>query len=233
MDAKPGSKQHRQFYALFAKAVYQQAGKQLSLLPQGWRRDDALSNRNRVVFLNDASRKVVLAARGTQLRGPNAAADLGTDALLALNLREVSSRFRNTVRTAKEAVTKYPGFAVTAVGHSLGASQAAWVASKVPGVRAVTFASHTPWKELDSNVLKTAFDADKRVRTEGPKAFADMMREGVQNMFGDRQTSRMKDTVTNYLIPWDPFSTFTYLAGNNFTVKQTEKDPHALANYLA
>jgi Lipase (class 3) len=201
MARAPGTSEHRTYYAQFAHAAYQTPA--AMSVPDGWTRDEGLSNRNRHVFVNDLDRKAVIAYKGTN---PKNHGDLGTDLLLALNMRDFSARFRNAVRTVKQTRQKYADYEITAVGHSLGGSQASYVHNKLKdnNFKAVTFAAHTPT--------------------------SDIQREAINSLIGDRQKRR---NITNYAIGYDPVSTGTFLAGNSHSVKQTAKSPHAMANYLA
>lgn len=207
MALSPGSDEHRRYYAQFARLAYQQPAFIDGNVPTGWQRDTALSNRNRHVFVNAADRQVVLALRGTQPASSHARGDLGTDLLLALNMRDFSARFRNSLRTAKQVRAKYAEHELTAVGHSLGASQAMFLHNRLGGsnaVKAVTYAAHTPT--------------------------SDIQRQAISSLLGDKQRQR---NLTNYVIPHDPIAAGTFLAGRSYTVRQTSKSPHDLGNYLA
>jgi putative lipase involved disintegration of autophagic bodies len=56
------------------------------------------------------------------LEGKTAAADLATDAALALGFGENTSRFRNAAKLAKAVQDKYSGYSFESTGHSLGGS---------------------------------------------------------------------------------------------------------------
>lgn len=195
-----GTAAHRKHYAAFAKLAYDRN----SYVPPGYMLDESLSNRNRQVWVNHDDKRLVYAMRGTQPTSVHAAGDIGTDILLALNMRHFSSRFRNSVKTGKEAQRKYPDYQFTSVGHSLGGSSALHVAQHLKGTQAVTFAAHTPT--------------------------TDIARQAIQNL---AVKSPRQMGITNYTIAHDPVSTGTYLAGKSYNLKQTAKDPHALSNYFA
>lgn len=202
MAFAPGSADHRRHYAAFASLAYQDGE-----IPVGYRMDADLSNRNRKVYVNDTEKKAILAFRGTQPNSKHAAADLGTDLALALNMRDTQSRFKNALKSAKKTRERYMDYELTLTGHSLGASQAQYVHDKLgkdPNIKAVTFASHTPTGDVPA--------------------------QAIANLLGDKTRVR---GITNYVIPKDVIAAGTWLSGNSVTVQQTAKSPHALENYLA
>lgn len=198
--APAGTVDHRRFYAQFAQAAYKPGQ---STLHPGWEVDPELSNRNRQVFVNHTDKRSIVAFRGTN---PKNHGDIGSDVLLALNMRDFSSRFNNAKKTARDTRKKYGDYHITYTGHSLGGSQASWVHGSLrdKNSSAVTFAAHEP----TSNIQKKALENLAHSRTA-------------------------KKTVTNYVTKFDPVSMGTLLSGNYTAVEQTSKGPHDLANYLA
>lgn len=108
-----------------------------------WKIDKTLSNENRAVYHNHRTGKAKVAFRGTK---PSNVRDLGTDLLIGLGLQDVSSRFKNAVRTTDLAIAKYGKENVSLTGHSLGAAQSAYVSRK-RGLKATGF--NTPWSKAD------------------------------------------------------------------------------------
>lgn len=114
-------------YAQLSHGAYGE-GQDMSHL--GYEIDPEHSNRNRTLYRHKNSGKAVLAFRGTELDTRNKRGDLGTDALLALGLQGLSSRFRNAKKATAKAVEKYGQDNLTLTGHSLGGSQALYANSK-------------------------------------------------------------------------------------------------------
>jgi hypothetical protein len=196
MALKPGSTEHRTLYATMAKAAYENSEKRAIMAQSGYIMDTNRTNRNRLVYVNPTTKDVVVSFRGTNLKSENKYGDLGADLLYALNLRELSSRFCNAERAAKEIESAYPGYTYTSTGHSLGAGQALYVNKKRSGWKAVTYSAHTPYSTVT--------------------------REALHNQ---------KD-VTNYVVPIDPIANSTWMTGQAVSVKQTQKDPHSIDNFI-
>jgi hypothetical protein len=97
---------------------------------EGYTIDPAHSNRNRTLYKNNETGKAVLSFRGTELKTRNKMGDLGSDALLALGLHGLSSRFRNAKKATAKAIETYGKDNLTLTGHSLGSSQALYANSK-------------------------------------------------------------------------------------------------------
>lgn len=114
-------------YAQLSHGAYG-GGKDMS--EQGYEIDPELSNRNRTLYKHKDTGKAVLAFRGTELKTKNKMGDLGSDALLALGLHKLSSRFRNAKKATASAIDKYGKENLTLTGHSLGGSQALYANSK-------------------------------------------------------------------------------------------------------
>lgn len=203
MSLKPGTADHMNHYAIFAKAAYQKD--RMMGIPSGFFLDQELSNRNRSVYYNPESKKAVLAFRGTDLKSDTRYGDLSSDLLLALNMREFSARFKNATKAAKAVEEKYADYEKHSVGHSLGGSQAAWVIRKRPKGTwsGTTFASHTPTQAIHTEALSNLFTS-----------------------------KRNKAYLTNYTVKTDPISTGTWLTGSSYAVKPRDKDHHSLKNYV-
>jgi hypothetical protein len=103
-------------YAQLSSAAYG-GGKDMGA--HGYEIDPELSNRNRTLYRHKDTGKAVLAFRGTELNTNNKMGDLGSDALLALGLHNVSSRFKNAKRATEAAINKYGKENLTLTGHSL------------------------------------------------------------------------------------------------------------------
>jgi hypothetical protein len=202
-ELKPGTKGHMQHYAKFAAAAYNRDDR-MKDIPEGYMLDAELTNRNRAVYYNPSVKSVVLALRGTDLKSKEAYGDLGTDALLALNMRRFSARFNNATKTAKAIETKYADYRKTASGHSLGASSSNWVGRRA-GWDAVSYAAHTP--------------------------VTDIHNEALTGLFAGKRNKKPGKTV-NYSTPLDPVSVSTWLTGKSYTVKPRVADPHSIMNYM-
>jgi hypothetical protein len=114
-------------YAQLSDGAYGE-GKDLSHL--GYEIDPQHSNRNRTLYKHKDTGKAVLAFRGTELNTRNKMGDLGSDALLALGLHGLSSRFRNAKKATAKALETYGKDNLVLTGHSLGGSQALYANSK-------------------------------------------------------------------------------------------------------
>lgn len=132
-------------YALMSKAAYKmnnslkskedRMGDAMSVLTdgglEGFSMDRQESNSKRAVFVNPASKEVVISHRGTD---PTAGSNLSTDVAIALGLESMTRRYKNA--TARDAATKdkYKGYNIQLTGHSLGGSIAtnSAVANNIP-----------------------------------------------------------------------------------------------------
>lgn len=133
-----------QHYAELASGAY--GGKSMEHL--GYEIDPELSNKNRTLYYNKDTNKAIYSFRGTT---PKNIHDLATDALLAVGLKDISSRFRNANKYTKRAIEKY-GDNLSVAGHSLGGSQALYVNSK-HGIEARTFNPYVEPKIKKANLL--------------------------------------------------------------------------------
>lgn len=77
------------------------------------------------VYVSDSAKHIVVAFEGTDVRKMQ---DLMTCLRLWLGVKD--EQFREADRVVALARKKYPGYTIEAVGHSLGASQAAYVAGR-------------------------------------------------------------------------------------------------------
>lgn len=176
--------------------------------PDGWTVDSALSNRNRVALVNNETGKAVLSFRGTDLKSKqNKWKDLGSDALLAVGLQELSSRFRNAKKATKQAIDKYGSDNLELVGHSLGGSQALYSNAKY-------------------GVKTTALN---------PGVSPKNARKGLLDKLGDALFKRKAhSSATIYHSgPRDPISALSPLVNARVVqVKPRGKNAHSLSNFL-
>lgn len=185
-------------YAHFADGAY--GGKDLSHL--GYEIDHELSNRHRTLYHNKDTGKAIYAFRGTN---PKNIHDLGTDALLALGLKDVSSRFKNANKYTKKAIEKYGKDNLVASGHSLGGSQALYINSK----HGLETHAYNPFVEPKVNK-------------------ASLLTKGIFNLF----KKPVQSNATIYKTTLDPVSMFANLS--NATVKEIKaksKNAHGLKNF--
>lgn len=207
MDLQPGSDEHRRHYAAFAKAAYD--GPSKAQLPDGYMLDVAYSNRNQVLGVNHEKKHAVLGFRGTDLTNVSKAiGDLTDDALLATGLKTLSSRFRGGVRAAKAVRVAYPEYRLAVTGHSLGASTASHVHSKVKDTDFVGYSTHVPVREATQNVAWGAIDKLLKPKKKGS---------------------------VNYITAADPISwtAATAFDKETYVVQQSQKNPHSLLNFTA
>lgn len=208
MDFAQGTPEHRRHYAAFADAAY--TGPAKAQLPEGYMLDIAYSNRNQILGVNHSTKHAVLAFRGTDLSNvSNAVPDLANDALLAMGVQSIGSRFRSGVRAAKAVKTAYPEYKLTLTGHSLGASSGAFVHSKVKDTDFVGYSTHVPVREATQNIAWSAIDTLlKKPRKKGS---------------------------VNYITSMDPISwtAATSYDKHTYVVPQTQRSPHSLKNFMA
>lgn len=186
-------------YAELAGGSY--GGKDMSHL--GYEIDPNLSNRNRTTYYNQDTGKAVMSFRGTNVKNK---ADLATDALLALGLKDFSSRFKNANKYSKKAFEKYGKENVVFTGHSLGGSQALYVNSK----HGNETHAYNPFVE--------------------PKhAKAQLLTKGLFSLF----KRPVKTNANIYKTTTDPISIFAPLSDANVKeIKPTRKNGHALKNFF-
>ena len=197
----------QQKYALLSKASY--GGQEVP----GFTIDRDLSNVNRTTYVDDDTGKAIIAFRGTDLvNKSNKWKDLGTDALVALGMQELGSRFQNAEKATQAVVDKYGKDKVTLTGHSLGGSQGLYVAQKTglpaqvfnPGVSPLT------------------------IKRSGKQILADT----VASFF----KPKVKSNIVSYTTGIDPISGLSlFLEGQKNVVvpmKKGVKSPHALQNFL-
>jgi hypothetical protein len=182
-------------YAQLAEGSY--GSKDLSHL--GYEIDNELSNKNRTLYYNKDTNKVVYSLRGTN---PKNIHDLTTDALLAVGLKDISSRFRNANKYTKKAIEKYGKDNLSLAGHSLGASQSLYVNSK-HNIEAHAFNPYIEPTVKKSNLLNKAM-------------YALFKKPVNSNAYIYRTTT-------------DPVSIFSSLSNANVkTIQPKSKNPHKL-----
>jgi predicted esterase YcpF (UPF0227 family) len=145
--------------------------------------------------------------RGTDLKSKqNKWKDLGSDALLAVGLQELSSRFRNAKKATKAAVEKYGHDNVELVGFSLGGSQALYANAK-HNVKTTALNPGTS----PGFVKKTLFDRLSGALFKRP----------------------VNKTAKIYTTGTDVISALSPMMANAKTVyvKQRHKDSHSLENF--
>ena len=196
------------FYANFANGAYDKA----DMSHMGWNTDNELSNRNRQVYHHPETKKAIVAYRGTSLNSKSKWGDLGSDALLAVGLKGLSSRFKNAKRVAQATADKYGRDNVVLTGHSLGGSQALYANSKLamethgynPGVSPSDASQGIKKKVLD----KVTFGLFKKP---------------------------IKTNATIYSTRKDPISMLSPMVANatvKYVKKQKHLDSHSLGNFL-
>lgn len=179
---------------------------------EGYNIDPQFSNQNRTLYVNKDTGKAVYSFRGTDLATrSNKWKDLGTDALLALGLKDLSSRFQNAEQATKDAIQKYGKDNITLTGTSLGGSQGIYVAQKTGLPARVFNAGVSP---LDVKRTKGAIMADTVANLLRPKT---------------------KSNVIAYTSIGDPISSLTpFLEGVKTIpiVPKNKRNPHSLKNFL-
>jgi hypothetical protein len=179
-------------------------GKDMSSM--GYEIDSELSNRNRTLYKHKDTGKAVLSFRGTELHTKNKMKDLGTDALLAVGLHKLSSRFKNADKATKQAMDKYGKENLTLTGHSLGGSQALYANSK----HGVETHAYNPGVS-PTMVKKSLFDSlSAKLFKKTPKKSATIYTTG-------------KDIISG-LAP-------LFTKAKTVLVKGKGKDPHSLSNF--
>jgi hypothetical protein len=89
-------------------------------VPQGYTLDTQASGRRAKVFVNNDTKNVLIAHRGTA-----GLADVGTDLSAVIGgRRKQSKRFKHAQKVTNVAKAKYAGHTLTATGHSLGGTLA-------------------------------------------------------------------------------------------------------------
>lgn len=177
----------------------------------GYEIDHELSNSNRTVYHKDG--KAVVSFRGTDLSGSkNRWKDLGTDALLAFGLQDLSTRFQNAKKTTDQAISKYGKDNVSLTGHSLGGAQALYVHQKT-GVD--THAFNPAVSPIDVRRSGGQFTPEKAL-----------------SLFGK---TRMKSNALSYITRNDLVGGLAPLLKGMKThiIPQKVKSAHALKNFMA
>lgn len=184
-----------QHYAELASGAY--GGKSMEHL--GYEIDPDLSNRHRTLYYNKDTNKAVYAFKGTT---PKNIHDLATDALLAVGLKDISSRFRNANKYTKRAMEKYGKDNLITASHSLGGSQSLYVNSK-HGIEAHAFNPYIEPKVKKANLLT--------------KAMYSLFKKPIQS------------NAVIYRTTADPVSIFSNLSDAQVkTIKPKSRNPHKL-----
>jgi hypothetical protein len=195
-------------FAPFAKAAYAAPSGGADTM-KGFHIDQRYSNENRVLYASDTDpHKAVLSFRGTDVKNGH---DLGTDALLAMHMEGLSSRFQNAKRTAQAAQAQYSDLTLT--GHSLGASEALYAAKslKNPPTQTVAYSPHVSWAE----------------------SLGDKFRQAHDFLFGAKP--KQPNSTFIYKTSDDPVSAYVSDHYNNShiaTVRQVSDNPHGLENFM-
>lgn len=105
----------------FAEASY------TDVAPEGYEIDTELSGPDRRVYVRDKS-DVVIAFRGTN---PQNKRDIWADLAMVGHLEQKTNRFKNSLDVSRRAVEKYGKENIRVTGHSLGGSQAIYVANQL------------------------------------------------------------------------------------------------------
>jgi hypothetical protein len=196
------------FYAKFANGAYDK----VDMSHMGWNTDTELSNRNRQVYHHPESNKAIVAYRGTSLNSKSKWGDLGSDALLAIGLKGLSSRFKNAKKVAQATADKYGQDNVVLTGHSLGGSQALYANSKL-GLETHGYNAGVSPSDATQGIKKKVWD----------KLTFGLFKKPV------------KPNATIYTTGKDPISILSPMVANaqtKFVKKKKGVDAHALANFL-
>lgn len=104
----------------------------------GYTLDRSLSDNEHIVLRNDATKQAMVAYRGTDVGTPD---DIFADVDLAFAGTDYShiDRFKVALDRFERAKRELSGYSFTVTGHSLGGSQAMWVARHNPSVKARVF----------------------------------------------------------------------------------------------
>ena len=105
------------------KSSYGNTKSQNTLSRFGLKKDPELSNGNESVYIDPIHHKMVYSVAGT-----HNLSDIGTDLYLAMGHLKDTNRYKEADRIFKAAKQKYPGYATTVTGHSLGGAIAGYVA---------------------------------------------------------------------------------------------------------
>ena len=114
------------------------------------------SSNKRGVYINDTTKEVVIAHRGTN---PTSSANIMSDVAIGLGFQSSTERFKRAVRNDKKIKNKYPDYDITITGHSLGSTIGYNSASKnnIKGEFFNMGSNITPYKSL-TNKFRTKND---------------------------------------------------------------------------
>lgn len=127
-------------YADFAKSAYH------DVAPTGYQVDSELSGPDRRIYHQDG-KNVVVAFRGTNL---NNTRDIGANAAMGFHVQGFTNRFKNSLDVTKRAVKKYGLENVSVTGHSMGGSQAVYVANKL-NLGGAAYNPYTSWSNKNTS----------------------------------------------------------------------------------
>jgi hypothetical protein len=143
------------------------------LTAEGYSVDQELSGSDWTTYYNPSTKKSVIRYRETN---PSNLRDLGTDALIALGLQGVGSRFKRAEKVYDKAALKYGGKDnIEVMGHSLGGSLALHV-NQTRGAKATAFNPGAgplePLKHAANKVLAKLGNkkAKRRIKNQRMKA---------------------------------------------------------------
>ena len=129
------------------------------MLKHGYQQDPSLSSHNQQVYYNTKDKKLLVSVAGT-----HNLSDWGTDMMLGLGRLKNTKRYKEADDILKKAKEKYKPVNgnTTVIGHSLGASIGAGIASKAGGDKYVGLdAGYTIGQKTSNN------SNFKSLRTQG------------------------------------------------------------------
>jgi hypothetical protein len=209
METKETMEKRMTTYAPFAKASYSAPSGGDDTMA-GYHIDKRFSNENRTLYASDTDpNKAVMSFRGTDIHNKN---DLGTDALLALHMEGLSSRFQNGLRATKAAQSQYKDLTLT--GHSAGASVGLWVSKqlKTPPTQTVAYSPHESWFQSLGDKFRAVHDAFFGGKKKAPSS--------------TYIYKTNEDPVSAYVTPF-------YDNAHIATVRNTDVlNPHSMQNFM-
>lgn len=151
--------------------------KEDKLLTEGFSVDKELSGKDWNTYYNPTTGKAIIRYRETD---PKNLKDLGTDALIALGIQGVGSRFKRAEKVYDKAAKKYGGKDnVDVTGHSLGGSLALHV-NQTRGAKATAFNPGAgplePIKNLGNKLLAKLGNRKAKRRIKNQKEKAEIIR---------------------------------------------------------
>ena len=195
----PTSAENQNLYAKLSDGAY--GGKPV----EGWDIDSSLSNQHRTVYHKDG--KAVVAFRGTSLNNKKERyKDVGTDLLLGLGLKKLSTRFNNGKKTTDLAIQKYGRDSVSTTGHSMGGAISVYVHQK---------------RGLDTHAFNPGVGAD------------DLIKNG-KHIASILPSDKLKSNAHLYYTKKDVIGGLAkhLKGGTHHVVKQIRKNAHSLNNFF-